>query len=261
MNPSVLNRARSSASKSESIIHILSHRRYMNTVEELKREAGKTACSFVRDGMKIGLGTGSTIKYTVIEIGRMISEEGLEVIGVPTSEATKELAESLGIPLSTIEKASPLDITIDGADEFDPDFQLIKGGGGALTREKRVAAKSEAMVVVADDRKQVTTLGAFDLPLEVGKNDWQRVSAELQEFCPGQVNLRGGNSPYVTDNDGYILDCQFGSTITDPASLENQIKSIEGVVEVGLFIDMCDAVVMASPSGVSTFLKQGGRLD
>ena len=261
MNPSVPNRPPSSAPKSESIIHILSHRRCMNTVEELKREAGITACSFVRDGMKIGLGTGSTIKYTVIEIGRMISEEGLEVIGVPTSEATKELAESLGIPLSTIEKASPLDITIDGADELDPDFQLIKGGGGALTREKRVAAKSEAMVVVADDRKQVTTLGAFDLPLEVDKKDWQGVFAELQDICPGQVSLRGGNTPYLTDNDGYILDCQFGSTITDPASLENQIKSIEGVVEVGLFIDMCDAVVMASPSGVSTLLKQGGRLD
>ena len=261
MNPSVPNRACSSGQKSESIIHILSHRRCMDRVEELKREAGITACSFVRNGMRIGLGTGSTVKYTVIEIGRMISDEGLEVIGVPTSEVTKELAQSLGIPLATLEEAAPLDITIDGADEFNPDFHLIKGGGGALTREKRVAAKSEAMVVVADDRKQVTTLGAFDLPLEVDKKDWQRVFAELQDICPGQVILRGGNSPYVTDNDGYILDCQFGSTITDPALLENQIKSIEGVVEVGLFIGMCDAVVMASSSGVSTLLKQGGRLD
>jgi len=233
----------------------------VDRVEELKREAGITACSFVRDGMRIGLGTGSTVKYTVIEIGRMISEEGINVIGVPTSEATRELAESLGIPLSTLEEAAPLDITIDGADEFDPDFQLIKGGGGALTREKRVAEKSRAMVVVADDRKQVGTLGEFDLPLEVGKYDWQNVAAQLREFCPGKVSLRGGDSPYVTDNDGYILDCQFGPTISDPASLEKQIRSIDGVVEVGLFVDICDAVVMATSSGVSTLLKQGDRLD
>tara|TARA_B100000676_G_scaffold239986_1_gene240803 strand:+ start:153 stop:854 length:702 start_codon:yes stop_codon:yes gene_type:complete len=230
-------------------------------VEELKREAGITACSFVRDGMRIGLGTGSTVKYTVIEISRMISEEGIDVIGVPTSEATRELAESLGIPLSTLEEAAPLDITIDGADEFDPNFQLIKGGGGALTREKRVAEKSAAMVVVADDRKQVNTLGEFHLPLEVRKDDWYTVAAKLREICPGQVSIRGGESPYVTDNEGYILDCDFGPTISDPSSLERHIKSIDGVVEVGLFVGMCDAVVMASNSGVTTLLKQGGRLD
>ena len=232
----------------------------MDRVEELKREAGIAACSFVSNGMRIGLGTGSTVKYTVIEIARMISEEGIDVIGVPPSESTRVLAEGLGIRLSTLEEASPLDITIDGADEFDSDFQLIKGGGGALTREKRVAEKSGAMVVVADDRKQVETLGEFDLPLEVRKYDWQNVSEQLQRICPGQVSLRGGESPYVTDNGGYILDCRFGPTISDPASMENQIKSIDGVVEVGLFVDMCDAVVMAAPSGVATLLKQGGRL-
>ena len=117
------------------------------------------------------------------------------------------------------------------------------------------------MVVVADDRKQVETLGEFDLPLEVGKDVWQSVAAKLQEVCPGQVSLRRKESPYVTDNDGYILDCRFGPTISDPASLEKQIRSIDGVVEVGLFVDMCDAVVMATSSGVSTLLKQGGRLD
>jgi len=261
MNPSVTNQTPLLGFDSESIIHIPPHRDGVDRVEELKREAGITACSFLRDGMRIGLGTGSTVKYTVIEIGRMISEEGINVIGVPTSEATRKLAESLRIPLSTLEEAAPLDITIDGADEFDPEFQLIKGGGGALTREKQVAEKSGAMVVVADDRKQVDTLGEFDLPLEVGKGDWQRVSAQLQEFCPGQISLRGGESPYVTDNDGYILDCRFGATISNPASMEEQIRSIDGVVEVGLFVDMCDAVVMAAPTGVSTLLKQGGRLD
>ncbi len=261
MNPTVVISHCLQWNHSESIIHIPPHRDGVDRVEELKREAGITACSFVRDGMRIGLGTGSTVKYTVLEIGRLISEEGINVIGVPTSEATRELAENLNIPLSTLEEAAPLDITIDGADEFDPDFQLIKGGGGALTREKRVAEKSRAMVVVADDRKQVETLGEFDLPLEVGKDVWQYVAAQLGEICPGKVSLRGGDSPYVTDNDGYILDCQFGPTISEPSMLEEQIRSIDGVVEVGLFVDMCDAVVMAAPSGVSTLLKQGGRLD
>ncbi len=235
--------------------------RNVDEVEALKREAGIAACSFVSSGMRLGLGTGSTVRYTVLEIGRRIAEEALEVIGVPTSEATRHLAESLGIPLLSLEEAGELDLTIDGADEFDPDFQLIKGGGGALTREKRVAAASRAMVVVADDSKQVPVLGGFDLPLEVGTDDWERVRDELDTICPGPVSLRGGQTPYLTDNGGYILDCEFGPTIFEPDQLEQLILSVEGVVEVGLFVGMCDAVVMATPSEVLTLVKQGGRLD
>ena len=235
--------------------------RNVDEVEALKREAGIAACSFVSSGMRLGLGTGSTVRYTVLEIGRRIAEEALEVIGVPTSEATRHLAEGLGIPLLSLEEAGELDLTIDGADEFDPDFQLIKGGGGALTREKRVAAASRAMVVVADDSKQVPVLGGFDLPLEVGTDDWERVRDELDTICPGPVSLRGGQTPYLTDNGGYILDCEFGPTIFEPDQLEQLILSVEGVVEVGLFVGMCDAVVMATPSEVLTLVKQGGRLD
>ena len=235
--------------------------RNVDEVEALKREAGIAACSFVSSGMRLGLGTGSTVRYTVLEIGRRIAEEALEVIGVPTSEATRHLAEGLGIPLLSLEEAGELDLTIDGADEFDPDFQLIKGGGGALTREKRVAAASRAMVVVADDSKQVPVLGEFDLPLEVGTDDWERVRDELDTICPGPVSLRGGQTPYLTDNGGYILDCEFGPTIFEPDQLEQLILSVEGVVEVGLFVGMCDAVVMATPSEVLTLVKQGGRLD
>ena len=235
--------------------------RNVDEVEALKREAGIAACSFVSSGMRLGLGTGSTVRYTVLEIGRRIAEEALEVIGVPTSEATRHLAEGLGIPLLPLEEAGELDLTIDGADEFDPDFQLIKGGGGALTREKRVAAASRAMVVVADDSKQVPVLGEFDLPLEVGTDDWERVRDELDTICPGPVSLRGGQTPYLTDNGGYILDCEFGPTIFEPDQLEQLILSVEGVVEVGLFVGMCDAVVMATPSEVLTMVKQGGRLD
>ena len=133
----------------------------MNAVEVLKQEAGISACKYVKNGMKIGLGTGSTVKYTIIELGRRIVEENLEIIGVPTSENTKKLAKSLGIPLSNLSEIDKLDLTIDGADEFDDNYDLIKGGGGALTREKIVALASNAMIVVADDRKKVSTLGQF----------------------------------------------------------------------------------------------------
>ena len=179
----------------------------MGDVERLKEEAGVAACNFIKDGMKIGLGTGSTVRYTVIEIGRRISEEGLNVVGVPTSEATRELALEVGIPLVTLSESGGLDLVIDGADEFDDDFSLIKGGGGALTREKIVAQSSKSMIVVADDRKQVETLGDFDLPVEVLPFEWERTRDRISSICPGEVTLRGGSEPFVTDNDGYILDC------------------------------------------------------
>ena len=233
----------------------------MGDVERLKEEAGIAACNFVKDGMKIGLGTGSTVRYTVIEIGRRISEEGLNVVGVPTSEATRELALEVGIPLVTLSESGGLDLVIDGADEFDDDFSLIKGGGGALTREKIVAQSSKSMIVVADDRKQVETLGNFDLPVEVLPFEWERTRDRISHICPGEVTLRGGSEPFVTDNDGYILDCSFGPSISEPKSLEMKILSIAGVVEVGLFVDICDAVILASNGGVSTLINDSGRLN
>ena len=233
----------------------------MGDVERLKEEAGIAACNFIKDGMKIGLGTGSTVRYTVIEIGRRISEEGLNVVGVPTSEATRELALEVGIPLVTLSESGGLDLVIDGADEFDDDFSLIKGGGGALTREKIVAQSSKSMIVVADDRKQVETLGDFDLPVEVLPFEWERTRDRISSICPGEVTLRGGSEPFVTDNDGYILDCSFGPSISEPNSLEMKILSIAGVVEVGLFVDICDAVILASNGGVSTLINDSGRLN
>ena len=159
----------------------------MDDVERLKSEAGIAACDFIKDGMKLGLGTGSTVHYTVIEIGRRISDEGLNVVGVPTSEATRELAEKVGIPLITLAESGGLDLIINGADEFDDNFSLIKGGGGALTREKIVAQSSKSMVVVADDRKQVSVLGAFDLPIEVLPFEWERTRDRISSICPGKV--------------------------------------------------------------------------
>tara|TARA_B100001094_G_C17921878_1_gene666332 strand:- start:22 stop:723 length:702 start_codon:yes stop_codon:yes gene_type:complete len=233
----------------------------MAGLENLKEKAGIAACSFVSDGMALGLGTGSTVRYSIIEIARMIKEEGIEVVGVPTSEDTRRLAEHLEIPLRTIEGTTSLDLTIDGADEFDPQFDLIKGGGGALTREKVVAKVSKSMVVVADETKQVGTLGKFDLPIEVDSILWEDVRGGISSICPGEVSLRRvDEEPYVTDNQGYILDCSFGPTISNPATLEAEISKISGVVEVGLFVGICDAVVMASSEGVETLVKPSGRL-
>ena len=227
----------------------------------MKEQAGIAACRFVSDGMALGLGTGSTVRYSIIEIARMIKEDGIEVVGVPTSEDTRRLSEHLGIPLQAIDSATNLDLTIDGADEFDPKFDLIKGGGGALTREKVVAMASKSMVVVADETKQVSTLGEFDLPIEVDSLLWEDVREGISSICPGGVRLRGGvEEPYITDNQGFILDCPFGPTISNPESLEREISEISGVVEVGLFVGMCDAVVMASSDGVETLVKPDGRL-
>ena len=234
--------------------------RYMSGVEELKEQAGIAACDFVKDGMKLGLGTGSTVRYTVLELGRRMKQEGLEIVGVPTSESTRDLAESLDIPLIPLAEAGVLDLVIDGADEFDSDYNLIKGGGGALTREKIVAQSSNGMVVVADNSKQVETLGSFDLPIEVLPFEWKRTADRVAEFCSGPVVRRGGDEPFVSDNGGYILDCSFGSTITNPSELESALLDIAGVVEVGLFVGICDAVVMASNTGVLTLVKQDGRL-
>lgn len=240
------------------VIHL---QNIMGGIERLKEEAGVAACNFIKDGMKIGLGTGSTVRYTVIEIGRRISEDGLNVVGVPTSKATRELALEVGIPLVTLSESDGLDLVIDGADEFDNNFSLIKGGGGALTREKIVAQSSKSMIVVADDRKQVETLGDFDLPVEVLPFEWERTRDRISSICPGEVTLRGGSEPFVTDNDGYILDCRFGPSISEPKSLEMKLLSIAGVVEVGLFVDICDAVVLASNGGVLTLINDSGRLN
>lgn len=242
-------------------MHVLFIVRCMPGVEQLKEQAGIAACRFVSDGMSLGLGTGSTVRYSIIEIARMIKQEGIDVIGVPTSEDTRQLAEHLGIPLRSIEESTNLDLTIDGADEFDPNFDLIKGGGGALTKEKIVANASNSMVVVVDETKQVSTLGEFDLPIEVDSILWEDVRDDIFPICPGKVSLRGSDEePYITDNHGFILDCSFGPSISDPESLEREISEVAGVVEVGLFVGICDAVVMASSEGVETLVKPSGRL-
>ena len=233
----------------------------MEDVESLKREAGIAACKFVKTGMKVGLGTGSTVKHTVIELGRMIKEEGIEIVGVPTSLATEKLAIEVGIPLVELSEVDYLDIVIDGADEFDPHFQLIKGGGAALLREKIVAQESKAMVVVADERKKVSTLGAFPLPIEITTFAHQSTIRKLTKLLDCRVNCRmAGDNPVVTDNGNLIADAHCGPNIKDPMTTEQAILEIAGVVQVGLFNNMCDAVVLAGSNGVETIVNQNGRL-
>ena len=229
----------------------------MNNAEALKKIAGEAACEFVKTGMRVGLGTGSTVKYTVLELGRRIKEEGLDIVGVPTSVATQNLATEVGIPLVELGSLDELDIVIDGTDEFDPHFQLIKGGGAALLREKIVAQQSAAMVVVADDRKQVDCLGAFGIPIEITPFACDVTVSVLASMLNCNVELRmDGEAHVLTDNGNCIADARIGPTINDPIATEANILNVAGVVQVGLFNNMCDVVVMASSDGVTVLTKQ-----
>ena len=225
------------------------------TGDHLKREAARSALAYVEPGMKLGLGTGSTAAAFVALLGEKVAA-GFKVLCVPTSEATEAQALALGIPLTTLDETPYLDLTVDGADEIDPEVRLIKGGGGALLREKIVASASERMVVIADDSKLVKTLGRFPLPIEVVRFGLASTRDMVIEFaadagCTGEVKLRVAQNgkPFVTDNSNYILDCHFG-TIPDPDALDMMLKLIPGVVENGLFLGLAERALVATPSGV-----------
>ena len=225
-------------------------------VESLKEEAGIAACSFVSSGMKVGLGTGSTVKYTILELGRRVREEGLEIVGVPTSIATEVLAKEQGIKLCQLDDLDGLDVVIDGTDEFDPNFHLIKGGGAALLREKVVAQSSGKMVVVADDRKKVDCLGAFPLPIEVTPFSHGTTRNAIEKVLGCSATIRQNvEGPLVTDNGNYIVDAMTGPTITQPTVTEAKLLHIAGVVQVGLFTSICDVVILAGVDGVSVLEK------
>jgi ribose 5-phosphate isomerase A len=224
-------------------------------MDELKRQAAARALEHVRDGMKLGLGTGSTAKHFVELLGERV-RAGLDVIGVPTSEATRADAMRCGIPLSTLDDIDRLDLTVDGADEIDPSLNLIKGGGGALLREKIVAAASDRMIVIADDSKWVEVLGRFPLPVEVvpfGLAATRRAIGEAiaQSGNSGQVVLRKGKEGhvFVTDGGHWIVDAHLGR-ITDADRLAGLLTSIPGVVDHGLFIGLATTAVLAGPQGI-----------
>ena len=222
---------------------------------ELKIKAAEAAFEFVKDGMKLGIGTGSTADEFIRILGASVAK-GLNVIGVPTSERSAALCREVGVPLSTLDETPELDLTIDGADETDRELTLIKGGGGALLREKIVAAASADMVVIADDSKLVDTLGAFPLPIEVnpfGLGATRRAVEKCSEALnlSGAINLREADGrPYLTDGGHFILDASFGR-IPDAKGLSSALLEIPGVVQHGLFIGLASTVVLAGEGGIN----------
>ncbi|MBN2066060.1 MAG: ribose-5-phosphate isomerase RpiA [Candidatus Thermoplasmatota archaeon] len=217
----------------------------------MKKLAAEKAVKHVENGMIVGLGTGSTTEYALKELGRLVAK-GLSIKGIPTSLHTRRMAKALNIPLTNLEECTEIDITIDGADEVDSNLNLIKGGGGALTREKIIAYHSKREIIVVDDSKVVKALGIdFPLPVEVVKFGWTATQKSLEEFgC--KVSLRTiMNDPFITDNGNYILDCDF-EHIDDAEQLESDLNHIPGVVENGLFIGLVDEVIVGSKQGVKT---------
>ena len=225
------------------------------TADVYKRAAAARALAFVVPGMKLGLGTGTTAAHFVALLGDQV-KAGLDVVCVPTSEATAAQARAIGIKLTTLDEEPVLDLTVDGADELDAELRLIKGGGGALLREKIVAVSSDRFIVIADRSKLVATLGAFPLPVEVVRfglaSTRQMVEALTSDIgCEGPITLRlkPDGQPFLTDGGNVILDCAFGR-LPDPQMVDDVLRQIPGVVENGLFLGICETAIIAGPDGV-----------
>ena len=224
--------------------------------EELKKLAAEKALENIKDEMILGLGTGSTVEYTLRKLGLLV-KEGLEIKGIPTSVRTKKIAKEEKIPLTTLEECPEIDVTIDGADEVDSYLNLIKGGGGALTREKIIAFNSKKVIIVIDDTKIVKALGIdCPLPIEVVKFGWSSVKKVLEEFnCEVRLREVMHGEPFITDNGNYILDCEF-ERIDNTEELEKELNCIPGIVENGLFIGLADEVIVGSKQGIMTLGKE-----
>ena len=227
----------------------------LSPIDKAKFVAAKRAVAFVENGMKVGLGTGSTAAWMVRCLGELVRNEGLKIVGVPTSTRTATLAQQCGIRVTSLDDAKWLDLTIDGADEFDQNLALIKGGGAALLQEKIVATASDQMIVIADAAKEVQQLGAFPLPIEIIPFGWQTTKALVEETLVAldvmsrEVSLRmNGDRPLLTDESNYILDLHL-KRIGNPRQLAMVLNQIPGVVENGLFIDICDIVVIGHGDG------------
>ena len=223
--------------------------------EEMKKLAAEKAVEYIEDGMIVGLGTGSTVEFALKKLGELV-KEGLKIQGIPTSLRTKKSAVNYGIPLTDLKEHIEIDVTIDGADEVDSNLSLIKGGGGALTREKIIAYHSKKVIIIIDETKVVKRLGVDSaLPVEVTKYGWNATMKTLEDLgCTPELRTITGE-PYITDNQNYIIDCDFGK-IDEPEVLEKDINLIPGVVENGLFIDLVDEVIVGSKQGIMTLERQ-----
>lgn len=212
--------------------------------DQEKEAAARASLQFIEDGQVVGLGTGSTAAHFIKLLGEKV-KNGLRIRGIPTSIRSKELAESLGIPLITLDDCQELDVTVDGADEVDPQLRLIKGGGGAMLREKIVASATKKMIVVADASKQVQHLGKFPLPVEVIRFAQAVVAKRIRALgADVQLRMDASGKPYITDENHHILDCHFGE-IRDPDSLARELSCMPGVVEHGLFINIASVALFA----------------
>lgn len=220
----------------------------MNT-EHQKKIAAEKATEEIREDMVVGLGTGSTVYYALLKLGAMV-RDGLNIIGIPTSDGTEKIAIEQGIPLSTLAAHHTIELTIDGADEVDAHLNLIKGGGAALVREKIIANASKRILIVVDESKVSHILGtSFALPVEIVQFGWEATKRVVGKIC-GQTELRGGiQNPLITDNGNYILDCHFDG-IPEPEKIELQLNNIPGVVENGIFVNRADKVIIGTPSGI-----------
>ncbi len=220
----------------------------MLTTEQIKMNVGRYAADLVPNDSIIGLGTGSTVYWLIQELGIRI-QQGLVIKAVPTSATTKELADKAGIKIVELNEVNSLALTIDGADEIDPHFQLIKGGGGALLQEKMVAAASNKLIIIADENKYVEQLGHFPLPVEVIPSGWKQVQQKILSTGCSSVTLRQKNDQsFITDNGHYILDCYY-EKIINAAALNISLHLLPGVVETGLFINMADIVIIGYANG------------
>ncbi len=227
----------------------------LSPIDKAKFVAAKRAVDFVEDGMRVGLGSGSTAAWMVRCLGELVRQDGLKIIGVPTSVRTADLARQCGIRVTSLDEAKWLDLTIDGADEFDANLNLIKGGGGALLQEKIVATASDQMIVIADVAKEVGALGNFPLPVEVVPFGWQTTKALVEETLVSldvlgrSTSLRmNQDRPFVTDEGNFIIDLHL-HRIGNPRQMALVLNQIPGVVENGLFIDICDIVVIGHGDG------------
>ena len=220
----------------------------MTTQQQAKEQAALRSLGYVRDGMIVGLGTGSTASLAIRYLGELVAD-GLKVHGVPTSEASARLARDLGIPLLDLNEVPCVDVTIDGADEIGPGLALIKGGGGALLREKLVAVQSREVIIIADSSKEVDTLGRFPLPVEVVPFAWRRVERDLEELGLAPALRAVDGQAFLTDQHNMILDCH-ARRIEDPPATAARIKALPGVVEHGLFLQVASRAIVAGPHGI-----------